>query len=396
MSSGAKAAWALGALALVLARPATAAGPFDWDLAPIQFNLGDYAGQLGAEISGAAYSARQDGHIRRTGVTSGLWLEPSLETVFDNAWELGLKGTILASHDALTGDNYGNDVFEKGYVFLQTLYGRIDIGQQDGAAYKFALNGPDIDDLAAINDANLVFFKDPVTGKALNGVFNLRTGIFDSANDAKISYYIPHFFDWQIGVSYSPYMAKGGLPWIDQGHSGTNVPKNILEAGANYAGYFGQYILRGYAGIAVAGNSDPTPGHGDLRDAGVSVEVDRPFEGGQASLGGGWRRSNAYTFDVTQPFSHGVTEDWRAGAAYTRGDWSFGLEYDRGHADAHPGLPALDESGEEISAGYAVNTNLQLTLGWQHMHFETSTGAIYAGLPRVGADAGFLHAYVHI
>lgn len=391
--------WIAGALALAgpaLAGDAPADGPLDWDLQPVHFNIGDYAGQIGAEASGAVYSARQSGGVNHTGVTGGLWLEPSLETVFDNAWELGVKGTILAWHDNLTSDNYGGDVLEKGYVYLQTLYGRFEVGQQDGAAYKFVLNGPDIDDLASINDANLVFFKDPTTGKALNGFFNLRTGVFDSANDAKISYYIPHFFDFQIGVSYTPYMAKGGLPWIDQGHSGANVPKNILEAGANYAGYFGQYVIRAYGGISVAGNSDPTPGHGDLRDYGLALQIDRPFEGGQFSVGGGWRRSNAYSFDVTQPFSHGDTEDWRAETTYTKGDWLFGLEYDRGTADAHPGLPALRESGEEASVGYTVNSSLQLTLGWQHMHFDQTTVAFYDGKPTVGATAGFLHAYVHI
>ncbi|HTQ12589.1 MAG TPA: porin [Rhizomicrobium sp.] len=396
MEKRAIAALAVGAVALWLARPAAAAGPLDWNLSPFQFNVGDYAGQLGAELSGAAYAARQSGAVSATGVTGAVWLEPSLETVLDNAWELGAKATLLVDHDALSGDNYGNDVLEKGYVFLQTLYGRVELGQQDGAAYKFVLNGPDIDDIAAINDANLVFFKDPATGKALNGVFNLRTGVFDSANDAKISYYIPHFFDFQIGVSYTPYMAKGVLPGIDQGHSGANVPRNILEFGANYAGYFGPYIVRAYGGLAIAGNSAPTPGHGDLRDYGLSAEIDRPFEGGQLSVGGGWRRSNAYTFDVTQPFSHGATRDWRAGATYTRRAWSFALEYDDGHADAHPGLPALHESGEEAAAGYQVNENLALTLGWQHMRFERSSGTFYTGTPRATGDAGFLHAYVHI
>jgi hypothetical protein len=387
--------------ALALAAPALAAddplaNALDWDLQPVHFNIGNYAGQIGADASGAVYAGRQDGGVNRSGATAAVWLEPSIETVLDNAWELGAKASILAWHDHLSGDNYGNDVFEKGYAYLQTLYGRIEVGQQDGAAYKFVLNGPDIDDVAAINDANLVFFKDPTTGRALNGFFNLRTGVFDSANDAKISYYIPHYFDFQIGVSYSPYMAKGGLPWIDQGHSGANVPKNILEIGANYAGYFGAYIIRGYGGIAVANNSDPTPGHGDLRDYGLALQVDRPFEGGQFSVGGGWRRSNAYSFDVTQPFSHGDTQDWRAETTYTKGAWLFGLEYDSGESDAHAAVPVLKESGEEASIGYTVNSNLQLTLGYQHMHFEKSTGSFYAGLSQVDADAAFLHTSLHI
>jgi hypothetical protein len=363
---------------------------------PLHFELAGFNASLGGEAAGTLYSARQSGGVSETGATGGLWLEPGLETVLDNAWELGFKGTILAYHDALTGDNYGNDVVEKAYAYLQTMYGRLEVGQQDGAAYKFVLNGPDIDDLAAINDANLTFFKDPSTGHALNGIFNLRTGVFDSANDAKISYYIPHFFDLQIGFSYTPYMAKGGLPWIDQGHAVANRPQNILEAGANYAGYFGQYVVRAYGGLSVADNAAPTAGHDDLRDMGLAVQVDHPLEGGQFSVGAGWRQSNAYTFDVTEPFSSGHTRDWRLDATYTKGDWSLGLEYDKGSADPHPGLPGLTETGEQASVGYAVDANLQLTLGWEHMHFDRDTGTFYNGAPQVGGDAVFLHAQFHV
>ncbi|HEY1632620.1 MAG TPA: porin [Rhizomicrobium sp.] len=372
------------------------AAPDPGAIEPLKFNLLGFIGTVGGDASGAVYTARQSGGIHTTGLTAGAWVEPNLETVFDNAWELGFKGDFLVYHDKLTGDNYGNDVVEKAYAYLQTLYGRFEIGQQDGAAYKFVLNGPDIDDLAAINDSNLTFFKDKSSGAALNGIFNLRTGVFDSANDAKISYYIPHFFDLQIGISYTPYMAKGGLPWIDQGHHVANRPENIWEVGANYAGYFGQYVVRGYGGFAMAENASPTPGHDALRDYGLALQIDHPFAGGQFSAGGGWRRSNAYTFDVTQPFTHGDTSDWRLGSTYTKGDWSFGLEYDRGAADAHPGLPALTESGAEASLGYQLTPNLQLTAGYEHMHFARGAGTFYNGQSDVNADAAFLHTQVHI
>jgi hypothetical protein len=387
---------AAAALALAMAQPALADDPADAGLEPLKFNLGDFAGSLGGETAGTVYAAHQSGGVGHTGTTGAIWLEPSLETVFDNAWELGFKSTILAYHDNLTGDNYGNDVVEKAYAYLQTLYGRFEIGQQDGAAYKFVLNGPDVDDLAAINDANLTFFKDAATGRALNGIFNLRTGVFDSANDAKISYYIPHFFDLQIGFSYTPYMAKGGLPWIDQGHAVANRPVNILEMGANYAGYFGQFVIRGYGGISVAGNAAPTAGHDDLRDMGLAFQVDHPLGDAKLSVGAGWRQSNAYTFDVTEPFSNGHTRDWRLDATLTRGKWSFGVEYDKGSADAHPGLPALDETGSQAEVSYSATDNLDLTLGWEHMHFERSSGAFYDGQPQVGGDAVYLHAQFHV
>jgi hypothetical protein len=369
----------------------------DWNLSPVNFTLAGFIGAIGADASGALYDAHQDGGINRAGATGSLLIEPSLETVLDNAWELGFRGAILAWHDHLSGDNYGNDVFEKAYGFLQTAYGRIEIGQQDGAAYKLVLNGPTVDDPVAINDANVTFFKDPTTGRALNGVFNLRSGVFDSANDAKISYYIPHFFDVQIGISYTPNAAKGGLPWIDQGHAVANRPDNILEAGANYAGYFGQAVIRAYAGIAVAGNAAPVAGHDDLRDMGLGLEVDYSLWGGaKLAVGGGFRQSNAYTFDPNQPFTNGHTRDWRASTTYTKGPWILGVEYDAGSADAHIGEPSLRENGTEASLGYVVNSNLQLTLGWERLHFERGSGVFYNGEPDVAGNAAFLHAGLHV
>ncbi|HXM00177.1 MAG TPA: porin [Rhizomicrobium sp.] len=380
----------------LIAGPAAAGDLTDWNISPAGFDLAGFIGSVGADASGALYAAHQGGGIDRDGATGSLLIEPSLESVLDNAWELGFRASILAYHDHLSGDNYGNDVFEKAYGYLQTPYGRVEIGQQDGAAYKMVLNGPTVDDPVAINDANVTFFKDPTTGRALNNVFNLRSGVFDSANDAKISYYIPHFFDVQIGVSYTPNMAKGGLPWIDQGHAVADRPQDMWEAGANYAGYFGQAILRGYAGIAIAHNAAATASHDDLRDVGLGAGVDYAFRGAKISVGAGWRRSNAYTFDVTQPFSHGDTQDWRISTTLTKGPWIVGAEYDTGRADEHPGLPGLAENGTEASVGYVVNSNLQLTLGWQRLHFERGTGVFYNGESEVAGNAVFLHTALHI
>jgi hypothetical protein len=388
---------AVCAAAALAAGPAMASELTDWNVSPASFTLAGFIGSIGGEASGALYDAHQGGGIDRTGTTGSLFLEPSLETVLDNAWELGFRSTILAYHDHLSGDNYGNDVFEKAYGFLQTAYGRIEIGQQDGAAYKLVLNGPTVDDPLAINDANVTFFKDPKTGGALNGIFNLRTGVFDSANDAKISYYIPHFFDIQFGVSYTPNAAKGGLPWIDQGHAIADRPQNILEAGANYAGYFGQAIIRAYGGIAIAHNAAPTPGQDDLRDVGLGTQVDYTLGvDAKLSVGAGWRQSNAYTFDPSRPFANGDTRDWRFDATYTTGPWILGVEYDQGSADAHPALPGVKENGDEASVGYVVNSNLQLTLSWERLHFERDSGAFYDGEPQVAGNAVFLHAAFHV
>jgi hypothetical protein len=109
------------------------------------------------------------------------------------------------------------------------------------------------------------------------------------------------------------------------------------------------------------------------------------------ALGGSWRRSNTYVFDVEQPFTHGATNVARASATLFKGKWSAGLEYETGNAAAHILLPQIEENGYEASVGYQLNQQLQLTGGWQRMYFTRSNGAFYSETSRIEGDAFFLH-----
>jgi hypothetical protein len=382
---------AVATLAGLVSGPVLADDLDTGSVAPFKFTALGMIGSVGGQASGALFDAGQSGLGGTTDATGYLLLTPQLETVLDNAWEVGFRGAVLAYHDALSGDIYGNDTIEKAYGFLQMPYGRFEIGQQDGAGTKLSFTGPDVDDDVSLNDPNVSFFRDPSNGRALIDVFPMRAEMFASANDAKISYYIPHLTDFQVGFSYTPSAAKGGLPFIDAGSHVDNRPTNILEAAANYAGYFGNAVFRAYGAVAVAHNGAADAGHDDLRDVSLGGEVDYGFSNMRVALGGSWRRANTYTFDVDQPFTHGATSVSRLSATAFKGKWSAGLEYETGDAPAHLLLPEIQETGYEASVAYQINQQLQLTGGWQHMRFTRSSGAFYDGLSRVDGDAFFLH-----
>lgn len=387
-----KASGLIGAamLAGLVAEPALA-DPFDdWNVPPYKFTFLGMIGTLGGQASGAVFDEHQSGLGSETNATGYLLLTPQLETVLDNAWEVGFRGALLAYHDTLSGDMYGDDVVQKAYGFLQMPYGRFEIGQQDGAGTKLSFTGPDIDDDVSLNDANVSFFRDPATGHALSDVFAMRTEMFASANDAKISYYIPHLTDFQVGFSYTP-AAKGVLPFLDPGPHLPNRATNIFEMAGNYAGYFGNAVFRAYGALGLAHNDAPTAGHDDLRDWSLGGEVDYNFPGWRLAAGGSYRHANTYVFDVEEPFTHGATNVGRLSAAAYKGKWSAGIEYETGKADAHLALPQLNQTGYEASVSYQLNFQMQLTGGWQHMRFTQSTGALYGGLSRVDGDAFFLH-----
>ncbi|HEY4123662.1 MAG TPA: porin [Rhizomicrobium sp.] len=362
-----------------------------------QISLGGWNANLGADLSGAAFADHQGGNVDHVGVQAFAVFTPSLWRTFSDGWEAGAKGSILAWHDNHSGDNYGNDVFELAYLYVQSPYGRIEVGQQNGVAYTQAVGAPLVDGPVAINDANVTFFEDPATGLAFIGIFNLRTGVFTSANQAKISYISPRFDGLQLSGSFTPYQTKAVLPWTMTGHHVPNRVKNITEGNLNYTAQFGAWSLQASTSFAAAHNAARTAGHDNVWDWGAGVETDYALDdSNKLSLGAAYRTSNAYTFNVQKAFASGTTANFDVGAMWTRGDWIAGVEYETGRADAVPGSPGLRERGWNPSVSYNVNANLQMTLGWQYLHFDQSSGTFYNSKSEISMNAAYLHANFQI
>lgn len=394
-----KAATAVVSAALLagLATAPAHAGLSDWDISPAKIELGNgWTATLGGEANLTGYTARQQGGIDTTDATASIYLDPGIEKLFANGWRVGVHTTLNAYHDTLSGDNYGNDFFQKVYLFVATPYGRLELGQQDGAAYKMAVTGPLVASEAAIDDANIGFFRDPSTGGAMTGLFNVRTGVFTTFNAAKISYYSPRLFGIQIGASYTPHLVKDVIPFISSGPHVADRQDNLFEGAVNYTGYFGRISLGLYAGLAVGHNAQRTASHDDVHDWATGGEIDYDLGDATLAVGGAYHQSNGYTFDPGSAFNHGSTHAVHASTQLTAGSWLFGFEYSQGVADAVAAMPKLDITGYEANVAYVINSNLQLTASWQHQRFARSTGTFYNGLPHVGMDAGFLYLQFHV
>ncbi|HEY5046975.1 MAG TPA: porin [Rhizomicrobium sp.] len=378
------------------AQPAWAGDSTGWNLTPLSLSLDGWTAALGGSASGAAYGAKQGGDIEGSGLTGSGLVAANLVHLFGNGWELGLNTDFLVWHDALSGDNYGNRVFEKGYLSLQTDYGRVELGQQDGAAYALSTTGPKVDDPVAIDDANVTFYRDPSTGQAFTNIFQIRTGVFATENYAKISFYSARLSGIEIGGSFTPYEARDGLPFISRGSDPQDHRTDLLEAVANYQGDIGPVSTEAYAGMAVAHGEERMTQQDDLLDWGVGTSLDYDLEAVKLSLGGGFRQSNGYSFDIDEAFRGGLTRSFRLSATAATGPWIFGIEYSEAVAGREANLPGLRQTGYEPSAGYVVNSNLQLTLGWQYLDFTRDAGVFYDGKRGVELRAAFLHMQFHV
>jgi len=69
------------------------------------------------------------------------WRKANIQAqrIFDNGMVLA-RAAIFCSITMRIGDNYDSDTVEKIYLFAQTGFGRVEIGQQDGAATHWVLS----------------------------------------------------------------------------------------------------------------------------------------------------------------------------------------------------------------------------------------------------------------
>ena len=85
--------------------------------------------------------------------------------------------------------------------------------------------------------------------------------------------------------------------------------------------------------------------------------------------------------------AHGGTHTAHVSATAEWSKWIAGLEYSRSEIT---GPVNFDIDGYQLSAGYRLNDNLQITAGWQWYDYRRDLGTFYNGLNRIDMNAGFL------
>jgi len=145
-------------LCALLASPA-AAGLADRTVQPMLLPVGNAELKVDALAAGAVLAADQPGEDKQaTGVAK---LMPRLHRDYDSGMVVSLNGTFTLA-DPLSRGRYTNPI-EKLFGELQTGLGRVQVGLADGAGYALGLTGPKASSQIALEDAQISFFRDPVT-----------------------------------------------------------------------------------------------------------------------------------------------------------------------------------------------------------------------------------------
>ncbi|MEJ1967879.1 MAG: hypothetical protein WDN03_04455 [Rhizomicrobium sp.] len=387
---------AVAGLALLPATGAQAAWD-DWNVPQLRGSLADIDYTVGGQLHGSVFDASQPKPFQDNRVTGAAQANVSLQRDYDSGLSLALKGQFSLYHDRLSGDNYGSDLIAKVYGTAQTGLGRIDVGMADGAAYTLAITGPTVNGEVTIDNSNAGFFLDPSTKQNFTGVFALNSAVESSLNYAKISYYTPRLFGLQLAMSFTPSEGKDVVPFLNNGPNVANRQKYLWEGAFNYSDDFGPVTLGLYGGVTVGHGDRKTPGHGGLTDFAFGTEADWNIDDDlKLAVGGAYRQANTYTFNINDARTIGTTQSMHLSSVLSYGSWSLGGELGNGTADGSLGDPSLGINGYMVDAAYAVNTNLQLSGGWQQLHYSRDIGTFYNGAPRIVMDAVFLHAVMNI
>ena len=358
-----------------------------------EWQWGDLEFRLGGDAGGTLFTAHEDdgpaspGGYDDTGVSGIATTNLRVQRIFDNGMVMGARGYVLLYHDALSSDLYNNDTIEKLYGYVQTGFGRVELGEADGAGYQIGLTGPESVPLVNLEGAGISLFRDPVTGGDFGSLFTHVTAVQSSSNYAKLSYISPRLFGAQIGASFTPHAVRAPIPFAGNPEDVANNQDALWEIAASYSDYLGGVAVGVSAAYAHASLRDRTPGHANLTDWAIGSQFAYTIGAVKLSAGADYRQTNAYLLDVTQALADGGTHLVHVAGAAEWGSWVFGGEYV--FADV-TGPTDFGIAGYEASAGYKINDNLQISAGWQWQNWRRDTGLFYNGAPGIDMNAGFL------
>ena len=362
-------------------------------LEPIQWDLENTQIRLGGSAAGALYTASQeggpgfpDGH-ENSGASALVTSNVRVQRTFDTGLTLGARGDFLLYRDRLSGDNYDNDTVQRAYVFVQTGFGRVEIGQIDGAAYSLGLTGPIVDQHVSLEGRHISLFRDPTTGESFSGFFHQITTVQSSSNYAKLNYVSPRLFGIQIGAAFTPQAVRTPLPFSGNPKDDANQQRAIWEIAASYTGYFSGLAVGVTGGFAHGRLMNRTPGHDNLVDWAVGTQLAYTIDDAKISFGGAYRGTNAHLLDIEEVRDDSRSRMVQLSATFEKPVWLVGAEFS--HADVD-GVDAYALNGFQLAAGYKVNPNMLLTIGWQYHDYSRSSGLFYNGRPQINMNAAFL------
>jgi len=271
------------------------------------------------------------------------------ETTLDNGLTVGAHMELLADR----ADN-GDGIVEESYLYFSGGWGRVNFGEEDGAAYLLQVAAPSADDkvdglrpdINAFNGLGVFTDTDLGYSQDMTGYAN------------KLTYLTPIFNGFQAGVSFTPAVSEADQNGLDAigDDDDTGVIDYAYELAARYEASFEGVDIALGAGF----------GQGELEEDTAATDDRQQWNVG-ANLGwNGWGFGAAYLTDNNGVDDEGDTTTWVAGIDYTTGPYKIGLSY-------------LDRSDEAASPFNATTDDLDTTRWTGGVTYEYGPGMSFRG-----------------
>ena len=222
------------------------------------------------------------------------------------------NGLKFGARIELEGATVGDQI-DENYAYIEGSFGRLEIGEDDNAAYKMGYGAPDVTfvNINSGSDTDWLPFA---------AAFGTTTTFISVEGDSTgIRYFSPRMAGFQVGVSYARDANRSGVD-SQQDRDAEGELFDIIGLGANYVNTFGDFniaVSGGYTTGSVTGGEDP-----DAWSTGLNLGF------GGFTVGGSYaewdnQRDGMKTFDV--------------GVSYATGPWGVSFTYVRGELDTDGG-----------------------------------------------------------
>jgi outer membrane protein OmpU len=242
------------------------------------------------------------------------------------------NGLLYGAKVELQNNSAGGGVStDEASVYLSGTWGRIELGDFDGAADTLAIYAP----LIGIEqiDGDAYDFLDTGTATPLRFGAQPFFGLVkapDSGDATKVMYLTPRFAGIQAGVSYATQNGSEAQNVVAL-KSQTAGYKDFWEFGANYTGTFAGFsVAVGATGSMASGEDRQFP---PFTTAGTATQLEDFFawQAG-AQLGyAGFKFGGGYIdgddFGARRNTEAGDATAWHVGASYTAGPFAVGVTY---------------------------------------------------------------------
>jgi hypothetical protein len=268
-------------------------------------------------------------------------LETEIVVRADGKADNGLLYGAKVELQNTAGTNSGI-VTDEASVYLGGTWGRIELGDFDGAADTLAIYAPLIGIEQLDGDAYDFLTATPGAGSPNAGVTFGACPFFDiikapdSGDATKVMYLTPRFAGFQAGVSYATQSGNEAQSVVAFDNVGGY--KDFWEAGANYTGSFSGFsVALGVTGTGATGQDTTIPGR-SLEDF-FAYQVGAQVGYAGFKVGGGYFDGDDFNGVSGAPGTSEDTSAWHIGASYTAGPIAVGVTY--ADAEGYKGGPTV-------------------------------------------------------